>query len=168
VSYRTNATIASSIPLSSNRCYLIPFRPQQTFTSASFLTVCETSVAAAIYQVVIYDSDPTTGQPRTCVHQGSNISASGTGLKTYTYSYTFNAGTQYWFGIITNTNGTQPTLTSIPVTALLPLNFSGTVSSLGGTPNVYCAYTPASNLTVINNPTVSYFNSTFPDIRIII
>lgn len=80
-----------------------------------------TAVAAASFRVGIYDSSGTGGLPGNLITEFTSTTqfdASTTGIKAVTGSYSFVAGTLYWWQLHVNGTATIRTYTSVPRPAL--------------------------------------------------
>jgi hypothetical protein len=83
---------------SGNILYLTPFIPANTLTITSAAIQVTTAGAGATMKIVIYSDN--NGLPTTKLLESSLLDISTTGFKTFTTSFTFNAGTTYWIGTI--------------------------------------------------------------------
>ena len=93
---RTNATTAnSSSSVSANVIALYPFVPANTITISNLQLNVAGAVAANIRILVYSDLN---GVPSSKLIESTNLDPSTTGVKTFTTSYTFTAGTVYWIG----------------------------------------------------------------------
>ncbi len=112
----------------SNRIILSPFYPANSITSSSLSINVLTLASGSLARILVY-SNGATNQPLVKILESPNLDCSTTGAKTWTTTYTFNAGTIYWVGL--QVNATTPTMSSWVNTASLPL----TSSSSGGNTN---------------------------------
>lgn len=112
ISASTSATISTN----TNILYLNPFTPNKTITSASLRINVSVSGAGLNSRILIYSD--LNGFPNTKLYESANLDCSTTGIKTAVTSFTFTAGTTYWFGV--HTSGTI-TLTGISSNSLVPL-----------------------------------------------
>jgi len=93
---RTNATTAnSSSSLSPNVISLYPFIPANSITISN-LQLNVAGTAAANIRILVYSD--LNGVPSSKLIESTNLDASTSGVKTFTTSYTFTAGTVYWLG----------------------------------------------------------------------
>jgi len=80
------------------RCF--PFYPMKTFTIVS-ASINVTGVVASSNARILFYSD-SNGIPNAKLYESTNLDTSTLGVKTYTSSFTFNAGTSYWICIQTS------------------------------------------------------------------
>ena len=80
------------------RCF--PFYPMKTFSIVSASINVTAAVASSNARILFYDDS--NGIPNAKLYESTNLDTSTTGVKTYTSSYTFNAGTSYWICIQTS------------------------------------------------------------------
>jgi hypothetical protein len=78
----------------SNRMWLFPFIPANSFTISSLSLWVTTATAGSLFRVLIYSDN--NGSPDAKLFESANIDGSTTGQKTITTTFTFNAGTTYW------------------------------------------------------------------------
>jgi hypothetical protein len=83
---------------SGNILYLTPFIPANTLTITSASIQVTTAGAGTTMKIVVYSD--VNGLPTTKLLESSLLDISTTGFKTFTTSFTFNAGTTYWIGTI--------------------------------------------------------------------
>jgi hypothetical protein len=89
---------SSTFGNSGNILYLTPFIPANTLTITSASIQVTTAGAGTTMKIVIYSDN--NGLPTTKLLESSLLDISTTGFKTFTTSFTFNAGTTYWIGTI--------------------------------------------------------------------
>jgi len=95
-SVRTNATTANSTSsVNPNTISLYPFIPANSLTISNLQLNVTFGVAANIRILVYSDLN---GVPSSRLIESTNLDASIAGVKTFTTSYTFTAGTVYWIG----------------------------------------------------------------------
>jgi len=126
----TSAT--SNTAIVPNIIYLSPFIPANTLTVSSFLL--NVSIAGAGNARFLVYSD-LNGVPSSKLLESDNQDCSTLGFRTYTASFTFNAGTTYWLGIYSSI---ACTISSINAAQLIPISsavFTGayTVVNVGAT-----------------------------------
>lgn len=86
--------------LSANTILLNPFIPAKSLTIKNLVLNVASLAAGGLIRVVIYsDLD---GVPSDKLLESTDLIASTTGIKTYTVSFTFTAGTTYWLGAYSN------------------------------------------------------------------
>lgn len=98
---------------SANIMYLTPFIPANTLTITSAAIQVTTSGAATNMKILVYSD--VNGLPTTLLLESSLLDISTLGFKTFTTSFTFNAGTTYWIGTVASggvgaVNSTSQTL----------------------------------------------------------
>jgi hypothetical protein len=155
--YYTNNIVNSATAnsgTSTNFLYLYPFIPANSLTIDQLsINVATAGSAGSFYRVYIYSDN--NGSPGTLLLTSSSLDAVVLGIKTYTVSFTFSAGTTYWIG--TNSNSTAGALTGntnyIPIGANLgttnynsyyvnttfptaPTTFSGTIGNAAYTTRI--------------------------------
>lgn len=88
----------TNITYNQNQVYYFPFFPAVTLDATQLqFNLSSGAVAGALARVGIYDNNPTSNIPNRKQFESSDLDMSTTGLKTITFSYTFEAGTLYWF-----------------------------------------------------------------------
>jgi hypothetical protein len=83
---------------SANILYLLPFIPANTLTITSAAIQVTTAGAGITMKILVYSD--VNGLPTTKLLESSLLDISTIGFKTFTTSYTFNAGTTYWIATI--------------------------------------------------------------------
>jgi hypothetical protein len=103
--------VYSNIPLgssnvtltpSANQMYLMPFTPQNTFTTSSIIINVSGAALSTSSRILIYSHSIATGLPGTKLYESTDLNTGTTGIKTATTSQTFTAGTTYWLGVYSN------------------------------------------------------------------
>lgn len=95
---------------SQNQVYYFPFFPATTINATQLqFNLGGGAVAGALARVGIYDHNSTSNIPGQKQFESADIDMSTTGLKTISLSFTFNAGTLYWFAFQGNTNNLNVT-----------------------------------------------------------
>lgn len=89
-----------TVSLGANTLHLFPFIPASTFTINQILLPVTTNVAGGQASIAIYSDS--NGRPNSRLYLSSIIDCSTTGNKILTTSFTFNAGTKYWFSLTQN------------------------------------------------------------------
>ena len=77
------------------RMYTAPFIPNTTITTSGLYINVTNPIASSLAKILIYDN--LDGQPNTLLYESTDLDCSTSGIKTATTSFTFNAGTTYWF-----------------------------------------------------------------------
>lgn len=111
-----------------NRIILSPFFPANSITASSLSIFCGLQATGSLARILVY-SNGSTQQPLVKILESTNLDCSTTGVKTWTNTYTFNAGTIYWVGV--QVNSTTPTLYSFASQSSLAVsvNSSGTINA---------------------------------------
>jgi hypothetical protein len=99
----TTPSVAATYGPSPNTASLIPFIPLRDISITGVTTEVGTANAAGVYKICCYDSGA-NGLPDSLLFSSSELSGATTGFKTYSGSYTFSAGTQYWVGVYGSTS----------------------------------------------------------------
>jgi hypothetical protein len=156
-SVRTNATTAnSSSTAAANNISLYPFIPANSITISNLQLNVAGAVAANIRILVYSDLD---GVPSSKLIESTNLDASTTGVKTFTTSYTFTAGTVYWLGCYSSASVSVSALDAAQMTPISTNAFGTAYSSVfasttfGSAPSTLGTATlssSTSNLCVIN------------------
>lgn len=133
ITYQGFTTQASN----ANRLILEPFIPNQTLTIQSLNINVTTLFATGLAKVLIYSD--VSGVPTNKLYESTDLDCSTTGIKTATTTFTFNAGTTYWLGFVSN-NSTN---------AFTYYGQSSILSFAGG---------------AFSNATHGYFNATYASI----
>ena len=119
-SYTTALAVAQAINL-------IPLIPANTLQIGSMSVRTNSNTAGSNIRFLIYSN--TNGSPDLKLFESADISTASSGLKTYSFNYTFDAGTTYWFGVQTSHN---VNFVCHAASQLLPLtqanNYAGCIS----------------------------------------
>jgi len=134
VPYATNGTAATTLALTANRIYWIPFIVWST-VSITTIAINVTMAATGTVYVGIYNSD-SIYQPNSLLTSVS-FSSSSTGVKFTVTSLTLLPGV-YWIALVSNA---APTLRAVALAA----SYSLALPTLG-TANTTCWYTSGSTL----------------------
>ena len=127
-SVRTSATTAnSSGTATANQIALYPFIPANSITISNLQLNVAGAVAANIRILVYSDLD---GVPSSRLIESTNLDASTTGVKTFTTSYTFTAGTVYWIGAFASANVSVSVLDAAQMTPISTNAFGTAYSSV--------------------------------------
>lgn len=89
-----------TLNVSANRMYAMPFIPNTTFTTSSFYINITNQWVSSSAKIMIYSN--LDGLPDALLYESTNLDCSTTGIKTATTTFTFNAGTTYWFSFWAN------------------------------------------------------------------
>lgn len=85
-----------------NQINLYPFIPLNSLTIKNLQLNVSVGVTGALVRILIYSD--LNGVPYSKLLESTSLDASTTGVKTYTASFTFTAGTTYWLGIHSSLN----------------------------------------------------------------
>lgn len=109
-----------------NTIYLSPFVPANSLT-VSALTINVTTLTVGGNARILVYSD-LNGVPSSKLLESTSLDCSTTGVKTYTASFTFTAGTTYWLGVYSNLS---VALSSVIPAQLIPISTSLFTSGFG-------------------------------------
>jgi hypothetical protein len=109
-----------------NTIYLSPFIPAHTFTVSNLQINVTTLTVGGNARILVYSD--VNGVPTTKLLESTSLDCSTTGVKTYTESLTFTAGTTYWLGVYSNITVTLSALPSSNSMALSTSPFPATSS----------------------------------------
>ena len=112
----TNGT--SNFNPSANTITLYPFIPANTLTVSNLQVNVSVATASGLIRILVYSD--LNGVPSSKLLESTSLDCSTTGVKTYTASYTFTAGTTYWLGYYAN--AALNTMTSVPGVELTPIS----------------------------------------------
>lgn len=105
-----------------NRADLAPFFVSQRMRIDQIGVAVSTAVAGALARCFIYDVTA-AGWPGAKLWEGTgNLDCGTVGYKFHTLDFTFDAGRQYWLGVIQSSTAT---LRSIPVSSAISLGLAG-------------------------------------------
>lgn len=125
---RTNATTAnSSSSTSANNISLYPFIPANSITISNLQLNVAGSSATNIRILVYSDLN---GVPSSKLIESTNLDASTIGVKTFTTSYTFTAGTVYWLGCYSSASASVSVLDAAQMTPISTNAFGTAYSSV--------------------------------------
>ena len=100
---RTTCTSGSFVgSLSGNSIQLYPFIPANSLTVSSFAVSVSTLTVGGLLRILVYSDS--NGVPNSILLESTSLDCSTPGVKTYTASFTFTAGTTYWLGYYANIN----------------------------------------------------------------
>jgi hypothetical protein len=127
-SLRTNATTTTANSfVSANVIALSPFIPANSLTISN-LQLNVTSAVAANIRILVYSD--LNGVPSSRLIESTNLDASTTGVKTFTTSYTFTAGTVYWIGAFASASIQVSVLDAAQMTPISTNAFTTAYSSV--------------------------------------
>ena len=128
---------SSMIP---NRLWTYPFFPLNTVVSSNLYINVITPTAGTNCRILIYSD--LNGTPNTKLYESANLDCSTGGQKTATTTFTFTASTRYWLALHSSST---PSLSTIPITSLIPLRiFNTTLSASSYTQTVTFGSAPAT------------------------
>lgn len=131
-----------------NFMQLAQYSPASTYTTTEMSVNCVSAAAGQEIKIVIYSDS--NGTPSTNLLTSTALSFGTTGIKTYTVSFTFTAGTKYWVGIIQKTNA-MAMMSGGFISYLSPIytdNAFFTYNAISSTTYSYAA--PASTISLAN------------------
>lgn len=142
-----NGNNTTTITANNGRLIAYPFIPATSFTSTGLSINVLVLIAGGLARVCIYDD--LNGAPNALLVASANLDCSTGGLKTFSNSFNFVAGTTYWLCTHFN-NGCQ--VSAITTASMLPVASSPVASTLsfgyyqmiafGTTPNPFTGTTP--------------------------
>jgi hypothetical protein len=142
-----NGNNTTTITANNGRLIAYPFIPATSFTSTGLSINVLVLIAGGLARVSIYDD--LNGAPNALLVTSANLDCSTGGLKTFSNSFNFVAGTTYWLCTHFN-NGCQ--VSAITTASMLPVASSPVASTLsfgyyqmiafGTTPNPFTGTTP--------------------------
>jgi hypothetical protein len=109
-----------------NRIVLSPFFPANSITSSQLSIYVSAFASGSLARILVY-SNGSTNQPLTKLLESPDLNCSTNGTKSWTTTYTFEAGTIYWVGIQMNT--TPSTLFSWTTLAALTTSVTSTAGT---------------------------------------
>ena len=122
-----NGTNTTTITATNGRLIAYPFIPATSFTSTGLSINILVLVAGGLARVSIYDD--LNGAPNALLVASANLDCSTGGLKTFSNSFNFVAGTTYW--LCTHFNNATNQATAITSASMLPVASSPVASTLG-------------------------------------
>lgn len=93
-------TQTSTMSTTADSYYLAPFTPKNNLNVNELRIEVTTAIAAGFATILIFDD--LNGLPKNKLLESTNLDCSTTGMKTFTTSFSFVAGTTYWIGASTN------------------------------------------------------------------
>ena len=100
-SARTSGTFGSSGgSLPANSIQLYPFIPANSLTISNLQINVNTAIVGGLARILVYSN--LDGVPSSKLIESTSLDCSTTGIKTFTTSFTFTAGTVYWIGCYSN------------------------------------------------------------------
>jgi hypothetical protein len=122
---RTNAVSAStSSSINANVISLYPFIPANSITISNLQMTIGGATVGGLIRILVYSD--LNGVPSSKLIESTSLDCSTTGIKTFTTSYTFTAGTIYWLGYYSNL-GVQPNIFELQ--QMTPISASTTSTS---------------------------------------
>lgn len=143
---------------SANFVRLYPFIPARNITISSTSINVTSLVAGINTRILIYDDS--NGLPNSKLIESTDLSCSTSGVKTFTTTYTFTAGTVYWIG---NYSSGAPSFSHLPVANMLMMNNLIAGNTYTG---VFYSYTFGSAPASLNGVSPTYSNGQFPAIML--
>ena len=96
----TGTNGSTNLNPTANTITLYPFIPANTLTVSNLQANVSTATASGLIRILVYSD--LNGVPSSKLIESTSLDCSTTGVKTYTTSYTFTAGTVYWLGYYAN------------------------------------------------------------------
>ena len=122
---RTNGTsLTSSTNITANSISLYPFIPANSITISNLQMTIAGITVGGLIRILVYSD--LNGVPSSKLIESTSLDCSTTGIKTFTTSYTFTAGTVYWLGYYANL-AIQPNIFSD--TQMTPISASTSTTS---------------------------------------
>ena len=119
---RTGTNGSGTFTPAGNTITLYPFIPANTLTVSNLQANVITLTAAGLIRILVYSD--LNGVPSSKLLESTSLDCSTSGVKTYTTSYTFTAGTTYWLGYYANI--TLNAISSVPGVELTSISaFTG-------------------------------------------
>ena len=103
---------------SANTITLYPFIPVNTLTVSNLQVNVSVATASGLLRILVYSD--LNGVPSSKLLESTSLDVSTTGVKTYTASFTFTAGTTYWLGYYAN--AALNAMSSVPGAELTPIS----------------------------------------------
>ena len=97
---------------------LYPFIPANTLTVSNLQVNVTVATASGLLRILVYSD--LNGVPSSKLLESTSLDCSTTGVKTYTASFTFTAGTTYWLGYYANAS--LAPVSSVPGVELTPIS----------------------------------------------
>jgi hypothetical protein len=143
-----------------NGINLAPYSPAVSFSINQMSVFVYSATTGEEVKLLIYSD--VNGIPTTNLLTSTAISCGTTGFKTFSTSFTFNAGTKYWIGLISKTGG-GATLNGLFKSSLPVIGFDGQGQSFASLSS--SAYTYASPPATIISANLNFeFQPFFPSI----
>ena len=103
---------------SANTITLYPFIPANTLTVSNLQANVSVATPSGLLRILVYSD--LNGVPSSKLLESTSLDCSTTGVKTYTTSYTFTAGTVYWLGYYAN--AVLNFMSAVPGVELTPIS----------------------------------------------
>ena len=97
---------------------LYAFIPANTLTVSNLQVNVSVATASGLLRILVYSD--LNGVPSSKLLESTSLDVSTTGVKTYTASFTFTAGTTYWLGYYAN--AALNAMSSVPGVELTPIS----------------------------------------------
>jgi hypothetical protein len=122
-----NGTNTANVGAFNGRLIAYPFIPATSFTSTGVSINIFSAVAGGLGRISMYDD--LNGKPNNVIFTTPDLDTSTTGLKTFTISNSFVAGTTYW--LCTHFNNATNQATAVTAASMLPVASSNVAATLG-------------------------------------
>jgi hypothetical protein len=96
----TGTAVNTASSTVANTISLYPFIPANSLTISNLQITVSTGTVGGLIRILVYSD--LNGVPSSKLIESTSLDCSTTGVKTYTTSYTFTAGTVYWLGYYSN------------------------------------------------------------------
>jgi len=149
-----NGTAPSSTSYIANALVLSPFIPANDIPISNVSIQVNTGVASSLAKILVYAD--VNGRPDGLLIESVDLDCSTLGTKTYNTVYTFEAGTTYWIGIISNlTQSIRSAISSDLMSIGIAANANNTYTVLVTTSYLYTDPIPTDPISLfLSNGTV--------------
>jgi hypothetical protein len=137
-----------------NRITLVPFIFDNTITISAMSFVVNTGRAGQNMRVLMYSNN--INKPNVKILESGNIAVDTSGVKTYTTTYTFNAGDIYWIGL--HQSGLNTSLRGPSTGNAINLNLFSIDSGISYISYVTASYTFGSAPAIMNTSNLTLSN----------
>ena len=148
----TGTNGSSNFNPSANTITLYPFIPANTLTVSNLQANVSVATASGLLRILVYSD--LNGVPSSKLIESTSLDCSTTGVKTYTASFTFTAGTVYWLGYYAN--AALNFMSSVPGVELTPISaFTGGFSAASLTVTAAATFPTAPSTLGTATPVIS-------------
>ena len=149
-----------------NRLIAYPFIPKYN-VNATNLSIVVNGAGGGFDNIRLAIYEDSNGVPGNLIQGSGTITVNTSGMKSFTYSYTFVAGTTYWLAI--HMDGTTATFYGIGQTAMMRINGGNTTATFNGNENFCYVYKSSTFSFGLPNPfggSLTYTTAAAPRIGI--